>query len=249
LVDIHTYYGASYVLQGISLKVGNGSPAVALLGRNGVGKTTTIRSIIGFTPPRHGIILFDGEDIAGLPPHTIAQRGLSLVPQGRRIFPSLSVMENLTLPMSRKEKHAAWSLDEVYSLFPILKDRAKLKGNLLSGGEQQMLSIGRALMANPKVLLLDEPSEGLAPLIVRELRGILNQLRKSGLFILLVEQNLVLALSTVDHVYILDKGIIVYESTAAELKKNEEVQVRYLGVTVQWRGTLAANRQGTKQIP
>ena len=229
LADVHTYYGESYVLQGISLKVGEGS-VVALLGRNGMGKTTTIRSIIGFTPPRRGVIRFKEKDITGLQPYKIARMGIGLVPQGRQIFPSLSVKENLTMSARDTDKPEAWSLDRVYSLFPILKERAKCKGNLLSGGEQQMLTIGRALMTNPGLLLMDEPSECLAPIIVREVGHIISQLKESGFSILLVEQNLPMALGVADYVYIVSKGVIVYESTPEELKGNEEAKAKYLGV-------------------
>ncbi len=230
LVDLHTYYGESYVLQGISLEVREGS-VVALLGRNGMGKTTIIRSIIGFTPPRRGVVRFKGKEITGLQPNQIAQMGLGLVPQGRRIFPSLSVKENLTTAARNKGRREGWSLDRVYSLFPILKERANYKGNLLSAGEQQMLSMGRALMTNPDLILMDEPSEGLAPLIVREVGNIIKQLNKSGLSIVLVEQNLRLALSVADYIYILSKGTVVYRGTAEELRNNEEAQTNYLGVT------------------
>jgi branched-chain amino acid transport system ATP-binding protein len=230
LDDIHTYYGESHVLQGVSLKVEEGF-VVSLLGRNGMGKTTTINSIIGFTPPRRGSIIFKGKDLIGLQPHKIAQKGIALIPQGRCIFPSLSVRENLTMAARGGEKSGSWSLDRVYSLFPILKERANYKGNLLSGGEQQMLSIARALMTNPTLLLMDEPSEGLAPLIVRELGNAINQLHKDGLSILLVEQNIHMALAVSDYVYILSKGRIVYESLPADLRGNEQAQTSYLGVT------------------
>ena len=230
LGDIHTYYGESYVLQGISLEVKEGS-VVALLGRNGMGKTTTIRSIMGFTPPRRGTVRFKGKDITSLQPYQIAQMGIGLVPQGRFPFPSLSVEENLTMAARTRGKAEAWSLDSVYALFPILKERAKHKGNLLSGGEQQMLTIARALMTNPDLLLMDEPSEGLAPLIVREVGRIIGQLKQSGFSILLVEQNLPMALGAADYVYLISKGEIVYQSTPEELKGNEEAKAKYLGVT------------------
>ena len=229
LIDVHTYYGESYVLQGISLEVKEGS-VVALLGRNGMGKTTTIRSIIGFTPPRRGVIRFKGRDITGLQPYQIARMGIGLVPQGRHIFPSLSVKENLTMSARGTGKSGAWSLDRVYSLFPILKERADCKGTLLSGGEQQMLTIGRALMTNPDLLLMDEPSEGLAPIIVREVGRVISQLKESGFSILLVEQNLPMALGVADYAYIVGKGVIVHESTPAELRDNEEVKAKYIGV-------------------
>lgn len=230
LIDVHTYYGESYVLQGISLEVKEGS-VVALLGRNGMGKTTTIRSIIGFTPPRCGVIRFKGKEITNLKPHQISQMGIGLVPQGRRIFPSLSVKENLLMAARSQGDAGAWTLDKVYSLFPILKERASCKGNLLSGGEQQMLTIGRALMTNPGLILMDEPSEGLAPIIVREVGHIISQLKRSGFSILLVEQNLPMALRVADYIYIISKGVIAYESTPQELRDNEEVKARYIGVS------------------
>jgi len=228
VVDIHTYYGDSHVLHGISLKVEQGS-IVALLGRNGMGKTTVARSIIGFTPPRRGVVRFKEKEIGGLEPYQIARMGLSLVPQGRGIFPSLSVKENLTIAARSGSQGEAWNLDRVYSLFPILKDRANLYANLLSGGEQQMLSIGRALMTNPDLLLMDEPSEGLAPLIVREISRVIDQLRGS-LSVLLAEQNLQMALGLADYVYVISKGTVVYESTPQELRNNEEVKSKHLGV-------------------
>ena len=231
LVDVHTYYGESHVLQGISLNVDQGS-VVALLGRNGMGKTTAIRSIIGLTPPRRGTIRFKGEDVTGLEPYQIAQMGIGLVPQGRHIFRSLSVKENLIMSARGTEKPGAWSLDRVYSLFPVLKERANLRGTLLSGGEQQMLTIARALMTNPDLLLMDEPSEGLAPIIVQEVGHIIGHLKESGFSILLVEQNLPMALGISDYVYIISKGAIVHESTPEELRDNEELKAKYLGVTV-----------------
>lgn len=230
LVDVHTYYGESYVLQGISLVVREGT-VVALLGRNGMGKTTTVHSIIGIIPPRRGRVRFKGRDITGLPSYRIAQMGIGLVPQGRHIFPSLSVVENLTMSARTRGKSDAWSLDRTYSLFPILKERANNKGNLLSGGEQQMLTIARALMTNPDLLLMDEPSEGLAPIIVQEVRRVIAQLKQKGFSILLVEQNLSLALGVADYVYIISKGTIVYQSKPGELKGDEEAKAKYLGVT------------------
>lgn len=229
IVDIHTFYGESYVLRGVSLKVAEGS-IVALLGRNGMGKTTTIRSIIGFTPPRRGTIRFKGQDIVGVEPHEIAKMGIGLVPQGRRIFPSLSVEENLTVGIRKTGRPEAWSLERVYSLFPILKKRAKIKGTLLSGGEQQMLAIGRALMTNPELILMDEPSEGLAPVIVREIGRFIGHLKETGTSILLVEQNLPLALAVADRIYIMSKGEIVGEYTPEELRNNEEVKAKHLGL-------------------
>jgi branched-chain amino acid transport system ATP-binding protein len=227
LIDVHTYYGESYVLQGISLVVRKGSVAV-LLGRNGMGKTTTIRSIIGFTPPRRGELRFGGIEITHLHSYQIAQMGIGLVPQGRHIFPSLSVKENLTMAARVRGENQDWSLERVYSQFPILKERSNLKGNLLSGGEQQMLAIGRALMTNPDLLLMDEPSEGLSPLLVIQIGQIIGQLKESGFSILLVEQNYPMALKVSDYAYIISKGQIVYESTIDELRINEEIRVKYL---------------------
>ena len=229
LLDIHTYYGESYVLCGVSLKIPRGSVA-ALLGRNGMGKTTAIRSIIGFTPPRRGKVLYGERDITALPPEKIAKLGIGLVPQGRYIFPSLSVTENLTMAARGAGKAGSWSLDEVYALFPILKERAGCRGTLLSGGEQQMLAIGRALMTNPRLILMDEPSEGLAPLIVKEVGKIIYQLKGKGFSILLVEQNLPMALKVADYLYILSNGKIVYESTPDRLRSNDEVKAKYIGV-------------------
>ena len=223
---IHTYYGQSHVLHGVSLCVGTGE-AVALLGRNGAGKTTLIRSIIGFTPPREGRILLEGEPIQRWPAHRIARAGLALVPQGRRIFAPLTVQENLLLGA----RSYGWTLERVFDLFPRLRERASQTGGTLSGGEQQMLAVGRALLTNGRALLLDEPSEGLAPLVVREIGRILDRLKAERLPILLVEQNYHLALAVADRVYVMSKGQIVYEGTPAELGANEEVKRQYLGVS------------------
>jgi branched-chain amino acid transport system ATP-binding protein len=231
LVDIHTYYGESYVLRGVSLGISESS-VVALLGRNGMGKTTTIRSIIGLTPPRRGRVLYRKEDVTALPPEKIAKRGIGLVPQGRYIFPSLSVTENLTMAARGAGKADSWSLDEVYALFPVLKERSGFRGTLLSGGEQQMLAIGRALMTNPQFLLMDEPSEGLAPLIVREVGKIIHQLKKKRFSILLVEQNLPMALRVADYLHIMSNGKIVYDATPEQLRSNDEVKAKYIGVAV-----------------
>jgi len=231
LVGVHTYYAENHILHGISMEV-KANSLVALLGRNGMGKTTIVRSIIGFTPPRSGVIRFKGKDISGLPSYKICQMGLGLVPQGRLIFPSLSVEENLTIGARFDKRGGTWSLERVYSVFPILKQRAKNKGNLLSGGEQQMLCIARAMLTNPDFLLMDEASEGLAPLIVREIGEFTLQLKSDGLSVLLVEQNLPMALRISDYVYIVSKGEIVYQSTPEELKKNKEIQNRYLSVEV-----------------
>ena len=227
LEDVHTYYGDSYVLRGLSLAVDQGR-AVALLGRNGMGKTTTIRSIMGLTPPRSGSIRFKGREIAGFKSFQIAQGGIGFIPQGRHIFPSLSVQENLTMAARGGGSDDAWSLEEIYRQFPILKDRASLKGTSLSGGEQQMLAIARSLMTNPELLLMDEPSEGLAPLIVRQVGEIIVRLKERGISILLVEQNYPLALRVADYVYIISKGRIVFEGTGEEMEADEETKVKYL---------------------
>jgi branched-chain amino acid transport system ATP-binding protein len=222
---IHTYYGESHVLHGVSLRVGAGE-AVALLGRNGAGKTTAIRSIVGFTPPRAGRVRFEGRAIERWPAYRIARGGLALVPQGRRIFAPLSVRENLLLGA----RASGWTLERVFALFPRLRERQAQAGGTLSGGEQQMLAIGRALLTNGRLLLLDEPSEGLAPIVVREIGAILQRLKAERLSLLLVEQNYHLALRVADRVYVMNKGQIVYEGTPADLEAAEEVKRRYLGV-------------------
>jgi branched-chain amino acid transport system ATP-binding protein len=230
LADLHTYYGASHVLQGVSLGVGPGE-VVAILGRNGMGKTTLIRSIIGFTPPRRGTIRFKDADITRWPPFRAVERGMGLVPQGRRVFPSLTVRENLEVAhRNRRTRVQGFTLERVYAMFPRLSERARNRANKLSGGEQQMLAIGRALMTNPELLLMDEPTEGLAPLLVREVGRSIGELKREGLSILLVEQNLPLALSVADRVHILSRGQIVHTCTPAELAADDAVKSRYLGV-------------------
>jgi branched-chain amino acid transport system ATP-binding protein len=229
--DIHTYYGDSYVLQGVSLNVGSGQ-VVALMGRNGVGKTTTIRSIVGFSPPKRGNITFKGVDITKLAAHEIARKGVSLVPQGRRIFPSLTVAEHLRVfkgDGDSARKHI-WDLDHILSLFPPLERRMKQKGSTLSGGEQQMLAIARALLTNPELLLMDEPSEGLSPLAARHVVEVIAHLREAELPMLLVEQNLPLALNLADYIYVMNKGAIVFEGPAAELGSSTAIQHTYLGL-------------------
>ncbi len=228
--DVHTYYGDSYVLQGVSLEVPP-QAAVALLGRNGMGKTTLIRSIIGFARPRQGTVVFDGRDITRLSSHQIAQLGIGLVPQGRRIFPSLTVLEHLSVASRRNGGgEGAWTPDRVFELYPRLRERQAHRGSMLSGGEQQMLAIARALTTNPRLLLMDEPSEGLAPLLVRELGASIGRLKAAGLSILLVEQNLPLALSIADEVSVMSKGRVVYRGTPGELSADASVKQRYLGV-------------------
>lgn len=230
LIDIQTFYGKSQALWGVSLRMERGSVA-AIMGRNGMGKTTIIHSIIGFTPASRGRVIIKGKEVTQLKPNQTAKMGVALVPQGRRIFPSLSVEENLTAAARGAKGPDTWSLEKVYSLYPVLKKRRQYKGTLLSGGEQQMLCIGRALMTNPDLILMDEPSEGLAPLIVQELGTTIKELNNSGLSILLVEQNINLALTVADHVYVVNQGMIVHESTPGELKKNETVMDEYIGVS------------------
>jgi branched-chain amino acid transport system ATP-binding protein len=225
--DIHTYYGVSHVLQGLSLRVGEGE-VLGILGRNGMGKTTLIRSIIGFTPPRRGAVRLRGDDITRWPPYRMVAAGLALVPQGRRVFSSLSVRENLDVA---RRAGGRWTRERVEGLFPRLAERARSRAGSLSGGEQQMLAIGRALMTDPRLLLLDEPTEGLAPLLVREVGRVIGELRRAGLSILLVEQNLPLALAVVDRVHILSRGQIVHSARPDELAADEPVKSRYLGVT------------------
>jgi branched-chain amino acid transport system ATP-binding protein len=222
---IQTYYGDSHVLHGVSVRVAPGE-AVALLGRNGAGKTTLIRSVAGMTPPRDGRVVFDGQAVERWPAYRIARRGLALVPQGRRIFAPLSVRENLLLGARPGE----WQLEKVYDLFPRLREREGQAGGTLSGGEQQMLAIGRALLTNGRMLVLDEPSEGLAPIIVREIGRVVQGLKGERLSILLVEQNYHLALRVADRVYVMNKGRIVWEGTPAGLEADEEIKRRFLGV-------------------
>ncbi|MFH0915310.1 MAG: ABC transporter ATP-binding protein [bacterium] len=229
LHDIHTWYGDSYVLQGVSLEVKDAT-VVALLGRNGMGKTTTIRSIMGLTPPLKGSIVYNGHGIMGLPPHKIARLGIGLVPQGRMIFSSLSVTENLQMAARTGGKKDPWTLEKVFSVFPKLQERRKNKGNLLSGGEQQMLTIARALMTNPDLMLFDEPSEGLAPVLVDEVFRVIEELKAAGQSILLVEQDFGMAMSVADYAYIMSKGTVVYESTPDKLIDNESVKSMHLGV-------------------
>jgi len=228
VIDIHTYYGDSYILQGISLEVGK-EAVVALLGRNGVGKTTLVRSIVGFTSARRGQILFNGKDITHVPAYKIVRLQIGLVPQGRRIFPSLTVKENLAIA-SRGGGAQSWNFDKVFALFPRLRERGHHRGNELSGGEQQMLAIARALISNPVFLLMDEPTEGLAPVLVREVGDAIRQLKAEGLSIFLVEQNLSFAIKFADYTHVMSKGKIVHSSTPEELWENREIKEHFLGV-------------------
>ncbi len=226
--NINTYYWDRRVLWDLSLTVPDGK-VVAILGRNGMGKSTTIRSIMGLTPPADGQIRFNGEDIAGAAPHRIAHKGIGFVPQGRGIFQSLTVKENLTLAEKKVAGDGGWGLEAVYDLFPILKERAGLHANLLSGGEQQMLAVGRALMMNPELLVMDEPSEGLAPMVVKQIGQVICRL-KGKLTVLLAEQNLNMALTVADDIYIMSKGSVVWEGVPEDLRDNEEVKQKWLGV-------------------
>jgi branched-chain amino acid transport system ATP-binding protein len=230
--DVHTFYGDSYVLQGVSLSMGKGT-VVAVLGRNGVGKTTLLRTVIAFTPARRGRVLFAGQDVTRLPAYRIAQAGMALVPQGRRVFASLTVRENLEIANGRSAPGRAsldWTLDAVLHLFPRLRERLSNRGGTLSGGEQQMLAIGRALIANPQLLLMDEPTEGLSPYVVEEIKQLILRLKQSGLSILLVEQNVELAVGVADLVYVMDKGRIACSVTPTELMANEPMMETYLGI-------------------
>jgi branched-chain amino acid transport system ATP-binding protein len=226
--DIHTYYGDAYVLQGLSLELEQGQ-ILGLLGRNGVGKTTLVNSIVGFTPPRRGKIVFKGTEITHIPSFETVRRGLGLVPQGRRVFPTLSVEENLMVAERNPDRHG-WCLERVYALFPRLQERRSQRAKTLSGGEQQMLAIGRGLMTNPDCLIMDEPSEGLAPIIIQGVWEAIGRLKEQGLSILLVEQNAALALKLVDYVHVISKGRVVYSSRPQELWDNQEIKSSYLGI-------------------
>jgi branched-chain amino acid transport system ATP-binding protein len=214
---LQTYYGKSHILHGVSLEAAEGQ-VTALLGRNGAGKTTTLRSLMGLTPPREGHVKIFGTETTGWPPFRVAALGVGYVPEGRRIFPNLTVEENLLVPM---ERSGPWTLASIYKLFPRLEERRSNKGRQLSGGEQEMLSIARALLLNPKLLILDEPSQGLAPLIVREVFRIVAKMRAEGISVLLVEQNVRMSLDVADHAYVLDDGHVVYSGAARDLAADE----------------------------
>ncbi|PLR81241.1 ABC transporter ATP-binding protein [Bacillus sp. V33-4] len=228
LKGLHCFYGSSHVLHGVNLEVQKGQ-VVTLLGRNGMGKTTTIHSIIGFVKKKQGEIYLDGENIVQLKSHQIANKGIGIVPQGRRIFPNLTVTENLTVFADRS--NGDWTLEGIFDLFPRLKEREKNQAGNLSGGEQSMLSIGRALMRNPKILLLDEPTEGLSPLMVGEVMDVLLKLKQAGMSMLFVEQNIATALSIADDVYILNKGKVVYHDHPDELKQNMNIAYQHLALS------------------
>jgi branched-chain amino acid transport system ATP-binding protein len=224
---IHTFYGLSHILFGVSLRVEPGE-IVCLLGRNGAGKTTTMKSIMGLTPPRQGSIQFKGEEITGQEPYLLARKGIGYIPDDRRIFADLTVGENLEIAARKAEGAERWDKERVYGLFPALKEIESRKGGCLSGGEQKMLAIARALMGNPELLLLDEPTEGLAPMLVRALEKQIKKLRETGLTVLLAEQNVRSALRLGDRGYIIDNGQIRYQGSIEELRENEEVRKKYL---------------------
>ena len=226
--DLHTYYGNSYVLQGVSLSIEKGE-IVTLLGRNGMGKSTTIKTVMGLVSPRAGRILLSGVDLVGLKPHKIAQAGVAFVPEDRRTFPSLTVLENLNLPVKR-EPDQGWSLEKVYEFFPRLKERSNHRGFELSGGEQQMIAIARVLRMKRQLILLDEPTEGLAPLLVKAIETILRQIKREGITTLLVEQNSRFVTNVADRHYVLCHGKIVYEGSNEDFARQEEVKREYLGI-------------------
>jgi branched-chain amino acid transport system ATP-binding protein len=229
--DLHAFYEESHVLRGISLDVDHGE-IVSLLGRNGVGKSTTLKSIIGLLAPRSGQVLFKDRNLSGLAPHTIANLGVGYVPEDRRIFPRLTVRENLLMGIKPGQKETAngWSVDKIYNYFPPLKARDGQKGAFLSGGEQQMLTIGRALMGEPEVLLLDEPTEGLAPIIVETLEQVITDVHNHGVAILLVEQNMRVVLRLAKRIYVISKGKIVFQGSGEDLKQAREIREKYLEV-------------------
>ena len=232
LRDVHTYYGKSHILHGVSLEVGPGE-VVGLLGRNGVGKSTTLKSVMGLAPPASGHVSFEGRDITGLAPHHLARLGIAWVPEDRRIFRLLSVMENLRTGLDRTgvdDARRAKLLDKVYAAFPVLRDRRDQAGGTLSGGEQQMLAIARAMMLEPKIILLDEPTEGLMPRMVSQIREIVEVLHREGVAILLVEQNVPLTLAVSSRVYIMEKGVVRHQAPAAALRADPAVIHQYLGV-------------------
>src|SRR6204780_5559726 len=226
---LHTYYGKSHILHGVSLEAAEGK-VTALLGRNGAGKTTTLRSLMGLTPPHQGRVSIFGTDTTGWPPFRVASLGVGYVPEGRRIFPNLTVEENLMVPL---ERPGPWTIASIYRLFPRLEERRSNRGRQLSGGEQEMLSIGRGLLINPKLLILDEPSQGLAPLIVREVFRIVAQMRTEGISVLLVEQNVRMSLEISAHAYVLDDGHVVYSGPARELAADEARVQSLAGASVE----------------
>jgi len=228
--DVHTFYGTSHILFGVSLTVSEGE-TVCLLGRNGAGKSTTLRSIMGLTPPASGSITYNGVELIGKPPYTIARLGIGFVPDDRGIFADLTVHENLEIAQTRRRSHGdAWTLERLYIAFPTLHGLRTRRGEHLSGGEQRLLSVARALLTHPRLLIFDEPAEGLSPLVVRAVREWILRLKQSGLAILLSEQNVKFALEVSDRAYVIDKGAIRHQGRVEELRENEEVRKRYLMV-------------------
>jgi branched-chain amino acid transport system ATP-binding protein len=225
--DIHTYYSRSHILQGISLDLQKGE-IICLLGRNGAGKTTTLRSIMGFNPPRSGSILFEGRELTKKQPFEICRLGIGYVPQDRRIFPTLSVQDNLEV-IQRKVK-GGWTIDKIFSTFPILEKLRQRQGRHLSGGEQQILAVARPLMTNPKMILLDEPTEGIAPLVVKAIGDLVKEIITTGIAIILAEQNMRFALNIAQRGYIIDKGRIHHQGTMEDLKQDQEIIGKYLAV-------------------
>jgi len=225
--DIHTYYGRSHILQGVSMNLQKGE-VICLLGRNGAGKTTTLRSIMGFTPPRKGSVKFEGADLAKMPPYEICRLGIGYVPQDRRIFPTLSVEDNLEVVERKVE--GGWTVEKIFCTFPILEPLKSRKGRHLSGGEQQILAVARPLMTNPKLLLLDEPSEGLAPLVVRAIEELVKSIITTGISVILAEQNMRFAMNIAQRGYIIDKGRIHHQGNIEELKEDKEIIGKYLAV-------------------
>ena len=226
--DLHAYYGKSHILQGISFHIGEGE-IVSLLGRNGAGRSTTIKTIIGQVPP-HGVIRFKGERIDGRPPHEIARRGLGYVPEDREIFPALTVRENLRLGMKSAAAKGRWSIDDIFALFPLLRERADVQGGVLSGGEQQLLTICRTLMGDPDLILVDEPTEGLAPSLVTLVRDLLTEIAGRGVAILLIEQKLTIALDIAHRLYVMGHGRIVFDGTPQSLQASPSVRREWLEV-------------------
>lgn len=231
--NLNTYYGQSRALDNVSFHVDDGE-VVALLGRNGMGKSTTLKSLMGLIKPRSGSIRFNGREICGLSPHKIANQGIGYVPEERRIFPTLSVLDNLNMGIKRKKYRQsgpqAWTVEKVWEHFSFMKDRPHQKGGLLSGGEQQMLSIGRTLMGNPRLLMVDEPTEGLSPVMVKAVRDVLKEISRTGMAILLVEHNYAMAMSLADRVYLMGKAHIGYSGTAKELAADDAIRAKYLEV-------------------
>jgi branched-chain amino acid transport system ATP-binding protein len=226
--DLHAYYGKSHILQGVSFRVGQGE-IVSLLGRNGAGRSTTVKTIMGQVPPV-GLIRFNGARIDGLPPHAIARKGLGYVPEDRAIFPTLTVRENLLLGMKSARQDARWSIDDMFALFPLLRERADAPGGVLSGGEQQMLTICRSLMGDPALLMVDEPTEGLAPRMVALVRELLEKIAARGIAILIIEQRLTIALAICHRLYVMGHGRIVFEGNPRELRGNEAIRKEWLEV-------------------